>query len=136
MNEFEVTSFLADSVEASEGKIYALGIGWNKIQVQKFPAKHSRIGLGVLINVPFTETNKEHSIQVSLVDEDGNLFNNIRIQSQFKLGRPPQLDDGESQIVPFAVNFDGLVFEKPTKYRWVIEIDGQIVNGISMKVGA
>lgn len=135
MNSFEVTSFLADSVDLQQGKIYALGIGWDVLFAQNFPAQHPRIGLGILVNVPYTQTNKDHLLRISLQDQDGQVVNNLSLTSPFKIGRPPYLNDGDSQIVPFAFNFDGLVFEKASTYRWVIEIDGQIIGGNSMRVG-
>lgn len=134
MNNFNATTFLADSVEIANGKIYALGIGWDTIFAKNFPAQHSRIGLGVLISVPYNETNKDHQIQISLQDQDGQVVNNLKLQSPFKIGRPPYLIEGDAQIVPFAFNFDGLVFEKPSTYRWVIEVNDEIVGGNSMRV--
>ena len=134
MNNFEVNTFLADSVDIAQGKIYALGAGWDTIFTQNLPAQHPRIGLGILINVPYTETNKEHTLSVSLQDEDGNLVNNLNLQAPFKIGRPAHLKEGDSQLIPFAFNFDGLVFEKAAAYRWIIQIDQKIFNGNTMRV--
>ena len=134
MNSFQITSFLADSVDLQQGKIYALGIGWDVVFAQNFPAQHPRIGLGILVNVPYTETNKEHLIRISLQDQDGHVVNNLSLESPFKIGRPAHLTEGDSQILPFAFNFDGLVFEMATTYRWVIEIDGKIAGGNSMRL--
>ena len=133
MNSFEVTSFLADSVDLQQGKIYALGIGWDVLFAQNFPAQHPRIGLGILVNVPYTQTNKDHLLRISLQDQDGHVVNNLSFTSPFKVGRPPHLNEGDAQILPFAFNFDGLVFEKASIYRWVIEIDGEIIGGNSMR---
>ena len=147
MNSFEVTSFLADSVELVQGKIYALGIGWNTIFVPGLPIQHPRIGLGVLVNVPYTSTNKQHTLDITLQDEDGNqvplrFFQSedgnqtpdFKFSAQFNLGRPPTLPAGDSQLIPLAINFDGIVFAKACMYRWVIEIDGEIVGTNSMRV--
>ena len=134
MNNFEVTSFLADSVELVQGKIYGLGIGWDNIVAKQFPFQQSRIGLGLLVKVPFTETNKEHQLVISLTDQDGKLINNLKFSSQFNLGRPQQLREGDSQTMPIAINFDSLVFEKADTYRWVIEIDGKAIGGNTMTI--
>ena len=34
----QVESFLADTVQASDGKLHALGMGWRVIQASAFPA--------------------------------------------------------------------------------------------------
>ena len=147
MNSFEVTSFLADSVDLVQGKIYALGIGWNMIFAPGFPIQHPRVGLGVLVNVPYTSTNQDHKLEITLLDEDGNQIPlrfvpsgddsptpDYKVSAQFKLGRPPALPAGDSQLMPLAINFDGLVFPKASMYRWVIEIDGKVVGENSMRV--
>ncbi len=58
MNNFEIT-FLTDSVDLSKCKIYALGIGWDVLFAQSFPAQHHRSGLGILVTVPYLETNSD-----------------------------------------------------------------------------
>ena len=147
MNSFEVTSFLADSVDLVQGKIYALGIGWNTIFAPGFPIQHPRVGLGVLVNVPYTSTNEDHTLEITLQDEDGNQIPlrfipnpdgtqtpDYKFSAQFKLGRPPMLPAGDSQLMPLAINFDGLIFQKASMHRWVIEIDGKVVGENSMRV--
>lgn len=134
MNRFKVSSFLADSVEAVQGKIYALGIGWDVIYTAALPTTHSRVGLGILVEVPYTETNKDHEIQIKLVDEDGQLINDLDFTSHFNLGRPALLRSGDSQILPFAFNFDGLTFSKSGTFRWEIMINKEILGINNMKV--
>ncbi len=41
-----VDAFLADTAEVVNGKIYALGGGWNTIFVRSFPAMHRRLANG------------------------------------------------------------------------------------------
>jgi len=147
MNNFEVTSFLADSVDLVNGKIYALGIGWNTIFTPGFPIQHPRVGLGVLVNVPYTYTNEDHTLEITLQDEDGNPIPlrympkedgsqtpDFKFSAQFRLGRPPALPAGDPQLMPLAINFDGLILNKASMFRWVIEIDGNIVGTNSMRV--
>lgn len=147
MNSFEVTSFLADSVDLVSGKIYALGIGWNTIFTPDFPIQHPRVGLGVLVNVPYTSTNEDHTLEITLQDEDGNPIPlrfmpnedgtqtpDFKFSAQFRLGRPPALPAGDPQLMPLAINFDGLIFNKASMYRWVIKIDGNIVGTNSMRL--
>jgi hypothetical protein len=140
----EIDAFLADSVVVSDGKIYAQGAGWNIINVVRVPTRHDRLGIGFVVRVPYTATNQEHSFELRLEDADGarlpfgdNPHGEGRIQawgSQFNVGRPPTLKPGDEQVVPFALNIDGLVFEKAGNYRFVISIDGNDTKELPFRV--
>ncbi len=52
MGDIELDAFLADSVASVQGKLYALGAGWNRIAVALFPARHDRVGIGLLVRIP------------------------------------------------------------------------------------
>ena len=62
MTGMEVNAFLADSAEVVQGKIYSLGAGWNSIYSDRFPLVHPKMALCILISVPYTATNQEHTV--------------------------------------------------------------------------
>jgi hypothetical protein len=140
----EVDAFLADSVEAIDGKIYALGGGWDVLHGASVPLRHPRIGLAVLVRVPYTATNQEHRVEISLRDADENYLPLVegpdpdntatKIGTAFNIGRPPHLTPGSLQTVPLAMNLDGLVFKEPGNYNFVIEIDGSVEKRLSLRV--
>lgn len=142
----EIDAFLADSAESVQGKLYAIGIGWNSIFSTGFPFAQSRIALGITVQVPYNETNESHTIAVHLEDEDGrrkqlgmSAPDNApiaEIRSSFNVGRPPQLQAGDAQMISFAMNFDQLPFENPTMYNWVISIDDVATKRLPMRVNA
>ena len=120
--EMEVASFLADSVVVAENKLYVQGAGWDTIFSPMFPFRQNRVGIGVLLRVPWSATNRMHEFSVKIVDPDENPMTIgaappgldlpggvIReVKGQFNLGRPPLLNIGDSQVVPMAINLDGL----------------------------
>jgi len=142
-------AILADSVASAEGKLYIQGGGWNSILAQGgFPTRHPRIGIGAVIRVPYTATNQTHTFTVRVEDsdgqplplgdappgtgaEDGRLY---ELVGNFTIGRPPTLVPGDEQIVPLAINLDGLVFPKPDAFRVVITLDGEPMETISFRV--
>ena len=141
----EIDAFLADSVEAVNGKIYALGAGWDMVGVAQFPTRHPRIGLGILIRVPYDATNRQHKVEITLHDADGGIhplaqnpsnpekkLNNL--SASFNIGRPPHLLPGDSQQVPLAMNLDGMVFEAPGSFSFVISIDGVEVKRLPLRM--
>lgn len=144
----EVDAFIADSAVVAEGKLYVQGAGWNILWANATPVRSSRIGLGVLIHVPFTETNQMHVFTVKIIDQDGNELpisdappnaetvdgKIYELKGQFNMGRPPNLTPGDEQIVPLAMNIDGLLLPAPTMYSVVIAIDGNEMKRLPMRI--
>jgi hypothetical protein len=134
----KVVAMTADSVVVAEGKLFVQGGGWDQINALQLPSRHPRVGIGVLIRVPYTETNVQHAFELRLEDPDGKEVSLgdappgttkdgkvRRVGGQFTVGRPPMLGAGDEQIVPIAVNLDGLTFTATGTYRVVIAIDGK-----------
>jgi hypothetical protein len=141
----EVDAFLADSIETVNGKLYVLGGGWNMLAAPRLPVRHSRLAIGILIHVPYTATNEEHTLQVRLEDADGHVLpignkpgapgEKLReIASTLTVGRPPQLRPGDEQIAATQITIDGLVFEWADRFRFVIAIDGDDVKMLPLRV--
>jgi hypothetical protein len=144
----QIEAFLADSVASAEGKLYVQGAGWNVINTVKVPTRHSRIGLGLIIRVPYTATNQMHKFELYLQDADGNELPLAdappetempdekirRLGGQFNVGRPPTLQPGDEQLVAMAINLDGLMFDRADSYKFVIELDGSTEKELSFRV--
>lgn len=148
ISELEVDAFLADSVVVAENKLYAQGAGWDSIFTAAFPFKQPRIGLGIFLRIPWASTNQMHNFSVKIIDQDGNKIAlgdappganipNGKVHDligQFNVGRPPLLSPGDSQIVPIAVNLDGLEFAGPNAYSVVITVDGEDKRRLPIRV--
>jgi len=144
----EVDAFLADSVVVAENKLYAQGAGWDSIFTAAFPFKQSRVGVGIFLRIPWTATNQMHNFSIKIIDQDGNKIvlgdappgANLpdgkvhELTGQFNVGRPPLLSPGDSQIVPIAVNLDGLEFTGPNSYSVIITVDGEDKRRLPMRV--
>ena len=66
----EIEAFLADAVQASGGKLHALGIGWQVIQTTAFPARHDRVGIGLIVRTVAAEAG-QHTLTLTLLDPEG-----------------------------------------------------------------
>jgi hypothetical protein len=143
----EVTAFLADSAETVNGKIYAMGIGWDLLMSPTFPFAFPRVALGIMIHVGWTETDIGHELRVHLETEDGQVVpltqpdprdpeQTVTTEwgSTFSVGRPEALSPGSDQIVPFSLNVNDLSFPGPGGYSWVIAIDGEVTTHLPLKV--
>lgn len=143
----DVDAFLADSANAIQGRLYVLGAGWNTIWAATFPAIHPRVAIGILVRVPWTETNTMHRIAVRLDTEDGQAVQLgvvagpqgqpvpvMQLGGQFNVGRPPVLVQGDEQTVALAMDVNQIPFEGPGMYNWVISIDDEPVKRLPMRV--
>ncbi len=125
----EIEAFLADSVTSAGGKLYVLGAGWNALNAGGFPARHDRIGIGVLIRVPTSQAGRPHTLGLRLLGADGKDRSfgtapdgsEVRtLEAQFGVGPPGELEG----TVAIALNVDGLVFETAGTYTFVLAVDG------------
>lgn len=141
---------LCDSAVVADGKLYVQGAGWNMLSTPQFPFVQSRIGIAVVIGVPYTETNREHQLHVRLESEDGqpvplgpavpapdqpaDMQRAMGVGAQFNVGRPPVLQPGDRQNLPFAINLDQLGFRVPGAYSFALSIDGVEANRLPFRV--
>jgi len=134
---------LCDSAAAVEGKLYIQGGGWNAIAAGAMPFTAPRIGMALLIEVPYGATQRRHQLTVGLEDEDGSRLplgpvsdtgRATHLQLAFEVGRPPQLPPGDTQLLPFALNIDGYAFTRPGGYAFVIAVDQREITRLRFRV--
>jgi len=121
--------FLADSVQAADGKLHALGIGWRVIQASAFPARHDRIGLGLIVRTSPAEAGP-HTLSISLLGPDGaprRFGEGTAFEARFAT---PE-GDGTATL---ALNLDGLVFESEGDYMFTLAIDGHEMRRETFRV--
>ena len=94
----KATLILADHARVSEGKLDVLGAGWTLAGPDPVT-----MGIGVLIEVPWDQTNRRHAMVVRLLGEDGQLTRcrrrtagarGIEAHTEFEVGRPPGVAAG------------------------------------------
>jgi len=101
------------------------------------------VGIGLSIEVPWAATNQAHKLEVSLTDQDGQPVlvqsgpgkkSPFKVESTFTMGRPPELELGEAQIMNVALNFPGLPMEKLGKYSFNLSVDGTEMSRLKLKL--
>jgi hypothetical protein len=142
---FKAALMLCDSVVVAEGKLYVQGGGWDMVNPQMYPLRITRVGLAVTIDIPYNRTNENHNMTIRLKTEDGEDVALgtaaadpsdpagvdkpvYEVGGMFNAGRPPLLQGGDSQKMPFAVNIDGLLITEPKAYYFVLEINGEEIE--------
>jgi hypothetical protein len=134
----QIDAFLADSVVQADGKLFVLGAGWDQLSSSGFPARHPRLALGVIVTVPYLSADADHELRVRLEDADGAVLpigghvlpsgqRDTRprlIRAKLPGARTDDRGAGDERTITLAMNFDGLIFDAPGRYRFVLELDG------------
>jgi len=125
LDDMETTLILCDYAEAIAGKLYIMGGGWTI-----GPPGPRNLALAIKVLVPWDKANEKHELKVMLQDGDGHTVslgeppNPVVVDSQFEVGRPPNIAKGTPLDFVLALGFTGLPLEPDTAYQWQIEING------------
>jgi hypothetical protein len=92
---------LADHSEALNGKVYAMGAGWNVLRFPQLPQQWA-FGLALGIDVPWDMTNRRHALTMHLEDPDGELLGD-EFSLEFEAGRPPGSIPGSDQRIVLSL---------------------------------
>ena len=123
-----LTVLLCDAAQEVNGKLYILGGGWSVTGPGPFQS-----ALAMKIEVPWDQANRSHSLVIHLVDGDGSPVTQpgpmgeqeLRLQGDFEVGRPPGLRPGTPLDTPLAVSIPPLSLVPGARYTWLVEIDGK-----------
>jgi hypothetical protein len=124
----KLTMLLADAAQAVDGKLFILGGGWSITGPDATPS-----AIAIKIDVPWTEANKRHRLELALFDEDGHPVSvqtpigdrPIQITGDFEVGRPPGLKPGTDLGVVLAINIGPFPLLPGRGYVWTCSINGQ-----------
>jgi hypothetical protein len=132
--DWHVTALLCDAAQVAEGKLYVLGGGWALCGPGTFV--HA---LAIKLQVPWDQANRRHKFEAVLLDEDskpvllGEPASEVRMETEFEVGRPPGLPSGTPLDLPFAVNFGPMELPPGRGYAWSMSLDGQSVERVSFR---
>ncbi len=124
----DATLILCDFAEAINGKLYVMGGGWNVLQI---PGQPVNMALGIIVSVPWDQTNIRHELRAELQNHDGAA---VEINGQpvvvgggFELGRPAGVKPGTDLNIPLAFSLNNLALPEGG-YVWVLLLDGDKVG--------
>jgi len=122
--QMRVTMMLADyAVGTPDGKLTVVGAGWKLIAVG------APFAVAAIVEVPWDLTNTKHTLQLRLVDADGQPLTMPDGQplelppDVFEVPRPAGVKPGTSIAHNVVLNSGPLPFE-PGQYVWEITING------------
>lgn len=141
----EIDALLADYAVVTEGKLYLSGGGITGAMTAPFPPHVISLYMGVVLSVPYTATNQEHTVSVRLLNQDGESARAwipgapdeqppLESSLSLNVGRPPQLVAGAAQSVPLAFGFNNLPLEQPGQYHFSVMVDGTELKRLPLDV--
>lgn len=124
-----VLALLADCANVSrEGKLNILGI-FERIYAQSIPVTHPQMHLILTIEAERVEADREHRIEVELIDADGKKL--VSIGGNLKFGPPPP---GEKVKLNHIIQLNNLRFEHLGSYEFKILLNNEVRKTVPMSV--
>ena len=116
---------LADRAEAHNGKIYAMGAGWNQLRFPDLPFDWA-FSVAVAIDVPWDLTNQVHMIKLHIEGPDGERIGE-EFEMEFEAGRPPGAVAGHDQRMVLALQTQAR-FEVEGPHAVVVSLADQVIS--------
>lgn len=110
---------LADSSEAINGKLYALGAGWNELRLPSLPQEYA-FSIALAVDVPWSETNRRHELSLHVQDPDGEVIGQ-EFTMELEAGRPAGGVEGADQRIVISLG-TSLAFSTTGPHAAVISV--------------
>jgi hypothetical protein len=130
----QIDAILANHAEAVNNLLYIAGGGIEMGFVPPGPPPYRvTMGIGIMITVPWGQTNQQHQVEIELLTGDGrpaqlaigpDSTSPLQVKLAFNVGRPPGVTVGDDQHICLATNIPGLPLPAMGKYIFVVRIDG------------
>ena len=124
--------FLADHAAVESGKTYVNGGFWNRMAVPGFPAP-AFFSVVAVLRVPWSAYDAIHSFAVTVEDEDRNELP-ARFEGQFQVVVAPHMREGEPTIMPIAALVNGMTFDGPGDFSFVLRVDDTEIERWPLRV--
>ena len=116
---------LSDHSESINGKVYAMGAGWNQLRFPELPYEFNFfIALG--LDVPWDETNQQHTMTLHIEDPDGERLGD-EFSLDFETGRPPGSVAGQDQRIVLSLGAQ-TVFSGAGPHAVVVKVGGEEID--------
>ncbi len=92
---------LTDHSESLNGKLYAMGGGWNMLRFPALPIDHV-FGIAFGLDVGWDEANQRHTVTLETQDPDGERLGD-ELEFEVEVGRPPGSVTGQDQRIVVAI---------------------------------
>lgn len=122
-------ALLADCANISrEGKLNIMGI-FDRINAPSLPAAHPQMQLILNMEADRSEADRDHKLEVELIDADGNKL--FRIEGNIKFGPPPP---GERVRANHIIQLNNLQFSRFGVHEFKILINNEVRRSVPLHI--
>jgi hypothetical protein len=125
--------FLANAAESQSGLLYVLGGAWTRCwppEGQTYPYDRP-IPIVVVVRIPWADTNVQHTFRVEVFDDDRQSVIGPA-KGEFRVGRPPDLTDGASQVLAITIT-PTVKLSRPGLYHISVSVDDVELKAIEFE---
>ena len=97
-------AFLCDAATESAGKLFALGIGIDHLQVRELPARHPRLTFVARLSFDASEGGRRR-FQIRFVDADGRAVT-AAVDGELAVTVPPGVTEAKANLIVDLVNLE------------------------------
>ncbi len=116
-------AFLADAAVATpDGKISAIGLGFEDIGVPDFPATLQNMAFAVRLFIHPAECDREHTLSIQLWNPDGAIMD-VHVEATFTSAKKVTNPTGNASLL-LVLNLRDTVFPVPGSYAFHVIVDG------------
>jgi len=127
------SAMLADAARVADNKLYVFGGQWDRIYAHNFPATHaSGLTVVLVIEVSYAEALTDHQLRVALMRDGERIGPEAR--GLINVGHAPGTSPGAPSYVPITLPFEGLQFDRPGRYEWVVTLNDEPMGSIPLEV--
>ena len=125
-------AFLSDKADIVSGKLYVLGGAFDAISARQVPVRHQQMTLALRFLLSPAELDREHKLEVVLIDSDGKKV--ISVPGQIMVKRPNEGSLGYRISFLTTLNFFNVQFEKFGDYSFEVLLNGTSAKSIPLKL--
>lgn len=112
---------LCDFAQVREGLLFVCSAGITRLLIPSVPAP-LQLSIAVQLELEQTELSRPHQLVVSVRHNESATVA-FRLTTAFQLNGPPNLEPGESMMLPFAADLRGVAALHYGAYDVKVEVD-------------
>jgi hypothetical protein len=118
-----IAFFAADYVAATpDAKLYVNGGFFGLLRFPAFPATLPTLGVAAVLELPFHDQMRDHTIRIGLRGPDGQDLP-VRVEAQFRAAPGLEAQFGEPGLIPFGVTITNVQIPTVGAYNLVLWLD-------------
>lgn len=118
------SAILAQAATVADGRLYVHGGQLDTVWAKAFPTIYPSLAIAFIVQFEYSMVGESHDFAVYM--RLGQKQVGDRIEGSIQIGQDAPTDRAPFAATPLALTFNGIQFDKPGQYEFVVSIDGEI----------